>query len=259
MQNILYKPPASSRKPVEDSADDAFASDEYASPFARPQVKKRRELTENAEPQLRLLADGEKIDLEPLRMASGVLEDQIARLHNTLEQERREKQKLQSDYDELFAAVHHATQAQRAWEVLGRRSNAAGASLPGFTPSLIDQSAGSASFPLLSYPQFPAQFVLPQSRNIPAAPTFNLDSGKMSITPPQTADGSAPAINPETPDKDRKPKKTLNFFFNKVVNTAASPSKATQSTDKSSKELEGSEHLEGDSQTYVHSDDDEDE
>jgi hypothetical protein len=93
VQNILYKPPAGGKKLVEDAEDDTFESDEYGSPLARPQVEKRRELTKNAKPQLRLLADGEKIDLEPLRMASGVLEDQIARLQNTLEQERREKQK----------------------------------------------------------------------------------------------------------------------------------------------------------------------
>jgi hypothetical protein len=73
--------------------------------------------------------------------------------------------------------------------------------------------------------------------------------------PPQTTDGRALAINPETPNKDQKPKKTINFFFNKALNPAASPSKATQSTNKSGEELEGNEYMKGNSQTDVISDD----
>ena len=88
MQNILYKTSVSSKSQLENLTDDSFKSDEHESPLTHLQVKKRRRLTENKELQLCLLAEGEKIDLEPLRTASAVLEDQITRLHNTLEQER---------------------------------------------------------------------------------------------------------------------------------------------------------------------------
>jgi len=210
--------------------------------MTRPPVKKRSGLVEN-EPQLRLLAVGEKIDLEPLRTACAVIEDQITRLHNTLEQERRDKQKLKSDYDELSTAIHHSAQAQKAWELLGRKSNAAAAGLPGFIPPPIDQSAASTSFPFVSYSQFPTQFPWHQNCTLPATPTRN-PVGNLSVTPTQTMDGSRLSLDPETPGKDLKPKKTLDYFFNKSFNPAVSPSNPPQPVNKSPEELRANASME---------------
>jgi hypothetical protein len=74
---------------------------EAAYPFGRPIRKRARHDNVVSEPQLRLLADDEVIDVEPVRKEFMSIQDKVDRLLQTLEHERREKAILKKKYNQL--------------------------------------------------------------------------------------------------------------------------------------------------------------
>lgn len=225
----MYRP-LSIKKSYEDIDDGNFQSETVSEVFPVQPFRSKRARRDSGppEPKLRLIADDEDIDVEPLRAECLKIQDQISRLRQTLEHERREKAELQKKYDNLRKAQYLQEQAQSAWKAVNME-----ASFSPFVPSMPYSSNSQTS--ILQGSSIPNQ---PAARDVSIGipfypqpyPRLSPLSTSNTTAPPLPAGQSAPPVeSPEANVTPKKPSKTLLDYLTRTSRqlTPQSPAPTT--------------------------------